>query len=167
VDESVLNVVRAARNGLELVSRPFDAAAESCGMDAGEFLELLGRMTSAGILRRAGASFNHYRAGWTSNSLCAANLSGVSPSGAANAAREVSRRPWASHCYLRRAFDRDIRVVWPYNLYVMIHAGSDGSLAERENALRGELEGFDFVSLRTVAEYKKTYFKMDWGTPVC
>jgi DNA-binding Lrp family transcriptional regulator len=150
--------VRCLQRGLEIERSPFGAAAEISGVDMDEFLRRTRQLAGSGVLRRIGASFDHYRAGWVSNSLCAFDLSGADGA-AAQIAGTAARWPWVSHCYLRELRDCDIRGGWPYNLYMMIHAESDGMLAERENMLKGEL-GCGFVSLRTDVEYKKIPFKI-------
>jgi DNA-binding Lrp family transcriptional regulator len=163
-DVTSMKIIRALQGELELASRPFDAAAASSGVDADDFPGRVSDLAEAGVLRRIGASFDHYRAGWTSNSLCAA---AVSRENARDAAASVARWPWLSHCYLRNPIDCEIRGGWPYNLYAMIHASSDDVLARREDILRGELGAGEFVSLRTVAELKKTSFRMEMGDFCC
>jgi DNA-binding Lrp family transcriptional regulator len=156
--EYALKIARALQNGLGISSRPFDAAAAKCGMDAEELIEGARCLADMGVLRRIGASFDHYRAGWTENSLCAFDMSGVGEDIAAEAARRaVSDLPWASHCYIRGMYDSEIAGEWPYNLYIMIHASSGEMLDIREAELREKLS-VDFVPLRTEIEYKKIYY---------
>jgi DNA-binding Lrp family transcriptional regulator len=160
LDEDMLKTARALQNGIDISRRPFDTAAASCGMDAEELLEGARRMADMGALRRIGASFDHYRAGWTENSLCALDMSGTDENIVYEAAlRAVSGLFWASHCYIRRMYDCEIRGEWPYNLYVMIHASSNKLLSLREAELREKLPG-GFVSLRTEIEYKKIYYTL-------
>ena len=157
-DEYMLETARALQNGIVISSRPFDAAAAVCGVDTEELLGRARRLAEKGILRRIGASFDHYRAGWTENSLCAFNMSGVDEDAASEAAlRAVSGLFWASHCYIRGMYDCKIEGEWPYNLYIMIHASSVETLREREAELQRRLP-VDFVPLRTEIEYKKTYY---------
>jgi DNA-binding Lrp family transcriptional regulator len=158
LDEYMLKVARALQKGINISRRPFDAAAALCGMDAEELVEGARRMADVGALRRIGASFDHYRAGWTENSLCAFDMSGMDENIAHEAAfRAVSRLPWVSHCYIRRMYDCEIRGEWPYNLYVMIHASSSKLLYSREAELREKLS-VGFIPLRTEIEYKKIYY---------
>jgi DNA-binding Lrp family transcriptional regulator len=158
LDEYLIETARALQNGIGISSRPFDAAAAENGTDAGELLEGARRLVEKGVLRRIGASFNHYRAGWTENSLCAFDLSGTDEDTASETAiRAVSRKSWVSHCYIRNPLDCEIEGEWPYNLYIMIHASSRKMLEAREAELRGKLP-VDFAPLRTEIEYKKTYY---------
>jgi DNA-binding Lrp family transcriptional regulator len=156
--EPAIAAVRGLQRGIEIEKSPFAEAAGISGVDMDEFLCRARRLARGGILRRIGASFDHHRAGWASNSLCAFDLPGADGA-ITRIAGTVARWPWVSHCYLRELRDCDIRGGWPYNLYMMIHAESDEMLAERENMLRGEL-GCGFVSLRTDVEYKKIPFKI-------
>jgi DNA-binding Lrp family transcriptional regulator len=158
LDEYMLEIARALQKGIGISSRPFDAAASICKMGAEELIEGAGRLAKIGALRRIGASFDHYRAGWAENSLCAFDLSGADENIASEKAfRAVSSLSWASHCYIRGMYDCEISVKWPYNLYVMIHAPSVKSLDSREAELREKLTE-NFLSLRTEIEYKKIYY---------
>ena len=172
-DERLLKIVIAMSGETPLTSRPFDIIAGVSGVSVDELLRGAERLSEMGILRRIGASFDHYKAGWNFNSLCAARARDIFPSGAGLSG--ILIQPWVSHCYLRKVYYCDNRVAWPYNLYMMIHADSEDMLAGRENILRRELsDNFlndkspdesdkpDFVSMRTTREYKKISFKMDW-----
>jgi hypothetical protein len=106
-----------------------------------------------------GASFDHYKAGWRSNGLCAFDLSGADEHAVSEAAyAAVSGLPWASHCYFRELRDYELSSKWPYNLYVMIHAASDEELGARERHLREIFGGAGFIPLRTRREIKHTHF---------
>jgi hypothetical protein len=48
---------------------------------------------------------------------------------------------------------------WPYNLYIMIHATNEREMAERELLLGRDLGLANFVSLRTLDEYKKIPYR--------
>ena len=163
-DERSMKIIRSLQGELELTSRPFDAAAGAVGVDAEDFPRRVHALSETGVLRRIGASFDHRRAGWASNSLCAAE---IQPESAEEAAAFVARRPWLSHCYVRRLIDCEIIGGWPYNLYAMIHAPSDDLMARGEEVLRSELGAREFISLRTSAELKKTSFRMETGDFCC
>jgi DNA-binding Lrp family transcriptional regulator len=157
----LLEIARALQGGMGVSSRPFDRAGDISGIGWHELLDGAKSLAGLGILRKIGASLNHIRAGWTSNSLCAFDASGIGDDEAAELARRaVSNLPWASHCYLRRVFDSDLSRGWPYNLYIMIHATSEGELGGRERTLRDKLPGFGFTSLRTEEEHLKRLFRI-------
>ena len=159
LDRGTLRMARAAAFVSEISERPFADAARLSGMSAAELLGGVRGLCSRGIVRRVGASFDHHRAGWYSNSLCAFDLSGEDENAVSEAAHTaVSGLPWASHCYIRELYDCELLSKWPYNLYVMVHAVSDGELDVRESHLREVFGGARFVSLRTKREIKHTYF---------
>jgi DNA-binding Lrp family transcriptional regulator len=158
LDSNALRMVRAAALVSEISERPFADAARLSGMEAAELLDGLRGLCSRGIVRRVGASFDHYRAGWRSNSLCAFDLSGAGSSALEAVYAAVFDLPWASHCYIRELYDCELSSKWPYNLYVMVHAVSDGELGARERYLLEVFGGARFVSLRTRREIKHTHF---------
>jgi DNA-binding Lrp family transcriptional regulator len=160
LDSRALRMARASALVSEISERPFGYAARLSGMRAGELLEGLRRLCSRGVVRRVGASFDHYMAGWRSNSLCAFDLSGAGSSAAEAVYAAVAGLPWASHCYIREFHDCELSAKWPYNLYVMVHAVSDGELGARERHLREVFGGARFVSLRTRREIKHTHFSI-------
>jgi DNA-binding Lrp family transcriptional regulator len=160
LDDKMLEAARVLQNWFAISSRPFDYAASYCEMDGPELLERTKYLARTGALRRIGASFDHRRAGWTENCLCAFELSGEDEDGVFEAvSRAVYALPWASHCYIRSMYDCEIGGKWPYNLYVMIHASSLESLERREAELREKVRG-DFLPLRTEIEYKKIYYSL-------
>jgi DNA-binding Lrp family transcriptional regulator len=149
-------MVRSAELVSGISERPFADAARLSGITESELIDGLRYLSSRGIVRRIGASFDHYRAGWHSNSLCAFDLSGEG----IFVRDAVSALPWASHCYIRELYDSELSSKWPYNLYVMVHAVSDGELDARERHLREIFGGARFVSLRTKREIKKSCFRI-------
>ena len=123
-------------------------------------IEGAGRLISDGVLRRIGASIDHRRAGYLCNSLTAWDLSDMSAESAVTLAERASAaRPWASHCYLRSMIFSNAAASWPYNLYIMIHAANEREMAERELLLGRDLGLANFVSLRTLDEYKKIPYR--------
>jgi DNA-binding Lrp family transcriptional regulator len=156
-----LKIAKALQDGIEVSRRPFKNAADILGVSEAELLNAAKSLKRSGILRKVGASLNHNRAGWISNSLCAFDMAAFGESDAEKtASRVTSDLPWVSHCYLRRVFYCDLMFPWRYNLYIMIHAKTDDELAERENILTCLLPDAGFISLRTVAEYKKISFRL-------
>jgi hypothetical protein len=104
---------------------------------------------------------NHNLAGYMANSLMAWDYSEIADDVVSSLAIEAVReRPWASHCYLRRVVASDYGAPWPYNLFVMVHARDVAELVARENLLSGSFALRDFVSMRTVKEYKKNQYRL-------
>jgi DNA-binding Lrp family transcriptional regulator len=156
-----IKIIRALQDGLEISVRPFDGAAKLAGVETGELIERARLLKIRGVLRRVGASLDHNRAGWRANSLMAFGVPGAwdtEPGGAIS--RVVAPLPWASHCYARAVFDSCLAGQWPYNLYIMIHAGTEDELTRREDFLRGEFPGAACLAMRTEREYKKSAMKI-------
>ncbi|MDR1472460.1 MAG: hypothetical protein LBS75_08040 [Synergistaceae bacterium] len=158
-------IARALQDRFGISNRPYAEVADALGMGArgeGVVMDEAARLLEEGVLRRIGASLNHNRAGWMYNSLTAWDVSHLSESDALSAARSaVHGRRWASHCYLRRVIRSNLPCAWPYNLYIMIHARTEGEMEERERVLSLDLargQTGNFVSMRTEAEHKKISF---------
>jgi DNA-binding Lrp family transcriptional regulator len=139
--------------------------ASRIGLDETEFTGKLAELKSLGILRRVGASVNHYAAGFAANSLMAFDVSGIPEDETAiHAKKTVSEHPWASHCYMRRVVVCCLEKPWRHSLFVMIHAENLEELAERERLLAASLARGDpenVISMRTLREYKKSSFNLD------
>lgn len=153
-------ILHAVQTGLPLSPRPFAQIAASCGVSEEAVLDGLRRLASAGVLRRIGALMHHVRSGYVSNSLIAWDLRDLPERDAEEAAMEICRHPWLSHCYLRRVFVNTLGCDWRYNLFTMIHARSGEELRAREDALSRALSGVSFVSMRTKREIKKTPYRI-------
>ena len=62
-------VIRALQGPMEVIDRPYDAAAEEVGMSTEELLAHLGGMVERKILRRVAAILFHRRAGFSANGM--------------------------------------------------------------------------------------------------
>jgi DNA-binding Lrp family transcriptional regulator len=151
---ALANLIGALQDGFRVEPRPFAELARQLGIEEADAIGGAARLMSLGVLRRIGASINHNRAGYVSNSLLALRLPD-----AARAGSVVAGIKWASHCYERSLADLNARDGWPYNIYVMIHARTDEELSARESALLAALGASEFTSMRTEAEYKKIPYR--------
>lgn|GEM_PF-487203 len=151
-------ILCASQADFILTSRPFAEIGKLAGYSEEEVLLSLRDLADKGVLRRFGASLHHRKAGYLYNSLVSFDLSDLSDQAASETARISARRPWVSHCYVRRALVNTFGGDWRYNLYMMIHATTEDELSAREAALSSELEGRGFLSMRTVRERKKTVY---------
>src|SRR3989338_1150297 len=128
---------------IEIKSRPFSR----------EELAKIKRGLKDGKIRRFGAIVSHYKLGFNHNALVAWAKKDISPA----LAGKLKAKEYISHIYLRR-FHR----LWPYGLYTMIHARSEGELASFIDQLSALMNGRGHKILNTVKEFKKTSF-----TPEC
>lgn len=145
VDPSIL---RAVEDGIEIVPRPFEAAARRAGTDEASMISKLRSMLSDGTLRWFGAVVHHGALGLTVNAMVAWDVGEEEVESIGHALAEM---PVVSHCYERAKAPGK----WNHNLFTMVHAGSEEEL-ESFLAKAGELtSGADRVVLRTVKEFKK------------
>lgn len=141
-------ILRAVEDGIELVPRPFEAAARRAGTDAMTMISGLKSMLSDGTLRSFGAIMHHNALGLVVNAMVAWDIEDEKVESAGQA---FAKMPMVSHCYERARAPRK----WKHNLFTMVHVGSELDL-ESFLAKGDELtSGADRVILRTMKEYKK------------
>jgi DNA-binding Lrp family transcriptional regulator len=154
-------IIAALQDDLKITERPFTDVADRLKIEEDALIEELVKLKSSGALRRVGASVVHSKAGCLANSLMAWDFSSEADGCIAEAAEGAVRgRDWASHCYLRHVVLSNLAVMWPYNLFVMIHARDGAELADREESLSGAFAPAGFVSMRTRREYKKIQYRL-------
>jgi DNA-binding Lrp family transcriptional regulator len=159
-DELDVAVVRALQGPMEVVERPYDAAARQVGMATEVFLEHLEGMVERRLLRRVAAILYHRRAGFSANGMGVWRV----PS---EQVLEVGGRMAAvrgiSHCYQRPTYPD-----WPYSVFTMAHGRSKeecDAILDRI-ADEHELHGADRAVLYSSTEFKKVrlrYFTDDYA----
>lgn len=152
-----IRAVRALQADLPLEARPFQLLAQQVEMEEKELLVLSRQFLAEGIMRRFAGTLYHRRAGFLHNFLALWKV----PEGEV---REVGRRmatfSAVSHCYQRPTYPH-----WPYSLYTMFHAKTEG---EAEDILRSLIDATglrEYLVLATLREYKKErvqYFREEW-----
>jgi DNA-binding Lrp family transcriptional regulator len=164
IDPFQRRILAVLQGGMTPQRRPFAGVAELLGTDEGDLLSKLAELKSSGMLRRFGAAVNHNAAGYLANSLMAWDFSDIPDDEASQIALEaVGPHRWASHCYFRRVIASNLKGVWRYNLFVMVHARDDKELGEREALLARAMAptaGKSFISMRTEREFKKISFSL-------
>ncbi len=110
-------LIAAARAGLPLVPRPYDAIGATLGVSGEIVRERLGGMLRAGSVRRIGAVPDHRRLGFVANGLAVWD---VDDTRVDELGEKVGALAFVSRCCCRpRALPE-----WPYNLHAMVHARS-------------------------------------------
>jgi siroheme decarboxylase len=158
-DERDVAVIRALQGPVEVIDRPYDAAAAEVGMPVSAFLDHLRRMVDRKLLRRVAAILYHRRAGFSANGMGVWRVPG-------ERILEVGSRMAAvrgiSHCYQRPTYPD-----WPYSIFTMAHGRSKeecDAILDRiadEHSLRGP----DRATLYSSTEFKKVrlhYFTDDY-----
>ncbi|HEY3315632.1 MAG TPA: AsnC family transcriptional regulator [Bacillota bacterium] len=141
-------IIAALQGDIPLVPRPFDAIAESLGLDPEVIIERLRRFGGRGWLRRVAATLYHRRAGFVANAMAVWQ---VDPAAADQAGRVLAAFPQVSHCYLRPPGRS-----WPYNLYAMIHGRTAEECRRAAAEMTAAIVPLDHRLLFSTREFKKT-----------
>ena len=140
-------LIRHLQDDLPLTPAPYAEIAAAVGMDEAEVLKKVQQWQTDGTIRRLGAMVRHQRLGYNANAMTAWDV----PDGrveevgkALAAAREVS------HCYERPRADG-----WKYNVFAMIHAGTDQECQQVAQGLARQVGIDSFELLFSTREFKK------------
>lgn len=144
-------VIALLQTDIPVVQLPFRQMAEKIGITEDQFLEVLTRLNQRGIIRRFGATLKHQKSGFKANAMVAWNVDETKVEQVGTAMAEFDE---ITHCYRRNPAPG-----WPYNLYTMVHAGTEPeclALVEKIAATVGEN---DYTLLFSRKELKKTSMK--------
>ncbi len=147
-----LTILRAVEDGIEMVPRPFEAAAKRAGTDEESVVRELKTVLENGTIRFFGAIVDHRTLGKLVNAMVAWD---VEDSAVDSVGRSFAAIPMVSHCYERTR----VPGKWKYNLFTMAHAGNEDELEAFLKEGRRLTTGADCIVLRTLKEYKKTGVK--------
>ena len=114
IDATDRRLIEATQGGLPLCAEPYEAVAETLGLEAEEVMDRLERMLAQGIIRRIGAVPNHYALGYQANGMSVWDVEDAQVRACGEA---IGALPFVSHCYHRPRRPP----VWPYNLFAMVH----------------------------------------------
>jgi len=141
-------VVRRLQDSIPLVPEPFTALGAELNRKPDDLLTLLTQWEHAGMLRRIGLIVRHRKLGFDANGMC---VWSVGPARTVDAGHVVAGFPDVTHCYERRP-----HVLFPFNLFAMIHGGNRdevrrlwGRLTEMARLPTGQL-------MMSAREFKKT-----------
>lgn len=126
---------------------PYADLAVRLGLAEEEVLAAIRRFRERGLIRRFGATLWHQRSGFTANAMVVFQ---VEPERAGECGERLARRPYVSHCYLRRPAPG-----WPFNLYAMIHAESQNRLRAMVEEMAAEAGAVEWRMLESLRELKK------------
>jgi DNA-binding Lrp family transcriptional regulator len=159
-DDTDVEVIRALQGPMEVVARPYDAAAAECGMSTGAFLDHLRGMVERKILRRVAAILYHRRAGFSANGM---GVWRVPEEQIMETGRRMAAVRGISHCYQRPTYPD-----WPYSVFTMAHGRSKEECDAILDRIADEhdLHGPDRAVLYSSTEFKKVrlhYFTDDYA----
>jgi DNA-binding Lrp family transcriptional regulator len=123
----------AIADGLPLVAEPYAAVAARLGVDEGEVLRRLQRLSERKVIARFGAIVRHHELGYTANAMVVWDV----PDGeVADAGRCIATYPFVTLCYQR---PRRLPA-WPYNLFCMIHGRDRSAVLQQIGWLNEDLD---------------------------
>ena len=128
-------VLAASLRGLPLTEAPYESLAVELGVAEQDVLDSLGRLESAGVLKRFGLVVHHRELGFRANGMCVFDVPDARVAEAAAALRAL---PFVTLCYRRLRSPPH----WPYNLFCMIH-GTDRAEVEEQYAVARKAAGLD------------------------
>ena len=153
-------MIRALQGPMQVVDRPYDAAAAEVGMSTDELLDHLRAMQERKILRRVAAILYHRRAGFSANGM---GVWKVPEAEIAETGARMAAVRGISHCYQRPTY-----ADWPYSVFTMAHGRSKEECDAILDSIADEhgLHGDDRATLYSSTEYKKIrlhYFTDDYA----
>jgi len=150
-------VIDALQRELPVVRRPFDVMSKKAGMQSDDFIERCERLRQRGVMRRFGAALAHTRAGYAANAM----VCWVAPRDSVeDKGRIMSSFAEVSHCY-----ERETRYGWPYNLYTMIHGGTEQECRDAIGRIASRSGIDNYEALFTAREFKKE--RVVYKPPTC
>lgn len=132
-DKKLINILS---KGLPTSLNPY----KGMDMPEKEVLDKINLYKKEGLLRRFGATLNHYNVGYNANAM---SIWIVPKNKIGTAGSLMAGYKQITHCYERKSYPN-----WPYNLYAMIH----GKTKEECEKIAAE------ISTKTgICEYKLLY----------
>jgi DNA-binding Lrp family transcriptional regulator len=148
-DDTDIAVIRALQGPMEVVDRPYDAAAAEVGMSTPDFLSHLEGMVDRKLLRRVAAILFHRRAGFSANGM---GVWRVPDEQILEVGARMAAVRGISHCYQRPTY-----ADWPYSVFTMAHGRSKEECDAILDSIADEhgLHGGDRATLYSSTEFKK------------
>jgi DNA-binding Lrp family transcriptional regulator len=140
--------VRQLQKDLQVVDRPFLAAAQKLGLTEEEVFEKLRYYEEIGVMRRFAAILRHRDAGFIANGMIVWRVpdSRIDEVGAM-----LGAFPQISHCYQRPVYQD-----WPYNVFSMVHCKTIDEAKSLAKKIQSHIKVDDYTILFSSREFKKT-----------
>ncbi len=144
-------IIALLQTDIPVSRRPYRDMAEKIGISEDRFLETLAGLNDRGIIRRFGATLKHQKSGFTANAMVAWQVDEdrVEATGTIMAGFDE-----ITHCYRRNPAPH-----WPYNLYTMVHAGSEEECRAIVRKISDAVGEKSYTMLFSRQELKKTSMK--------
>ncbi len=147
LSEKEKKVLAVIQNGFPISQNPFEQMAAEVGVETKDFLQVLEKWKKDGILRRAGAIVNHFKAGFGVSAMVVWK---VEAKKVENAGKILAGFKEVSHAYERQTAEN-----WPYNLYTMVHCETIEALKNVVNKMSQASGIKEYKILLTEKELKK------------
>ena len=132
LDDTDRRLIAATQAGLPLVAEPYAQIARDLELTETQVIDRLTAMQTRGIIRRIAVAPNHYALGMTANGM---SVWDVDDARASDLGQQVGALDFVTHCYLRpRA-----RLLWPYNLFAMLHGTTRAEVEQKRAQVRALL----------------------------
>ena len=148
LSETERKVINVLQEDLPLISNPFRNMAKKLDINVDDFLGYCRALLQRGVIRRYGASINHYKAGYRANAMTCLK---VPHDKVETVAAGITSLRQVSHCY-----ERETNSSWSYNLYVMIHGSSKTVCLDTVNKIQAGNGISGYAVLFSTREFKKT-----------
>jgi DNA-binding Lrp family transcriptional regulator len=154
-----IRAIRGLQVDMPLVSRPFQAEAETVGMTEDELLSYAHKFVADGRMRRSAAILRHRRAGFLANGM---GVWKMPEEKAPELGYKIASFPQVTHCYQRPVYED-----WPYRVFSMVHARTEEKVREVIKDISNETGLDEYDILFSTREFKKTrvpYFTGEYET---
>jgi DNA-binding Lrp family transcriptional regulator len=141
-------LLRVLSEPLPLVAQPYAEVAARAGVDEARALERIRAWVADGTIRRLGARVAHREVGFPANGMSVWN---VPEARIVEVGNYMAAQPEVSHCY-----QRDFQPGWEYNLFGMIHGGSEAAVLAVAARIADHTGLQDYTVLFSTHELKKT-----------
>ncbi len=136
--------------GFPLSATPYEALADTLGVDVERVLSSIKRLQDDGCIKRIGCVINHVVTGFNANCMVVWDVPDEELDARGQGAGEL---PYVTLCYHRpRRPDQE----WPYNLFTMIHGRDPAAVDEQIDELADSYLPFDHERLYSTATLKQT-----------
>lgn len=143
-----IRAIRALQVDMPLVSRPFEAEANSVGMSEDELLSYGHKFVADGRMRRCAAILRHRRAGFLANGM---GVWKMDEDRAEELGYQIAGFPQVTHCYQRPVYED-----WPYRVFSMVHARTEDMVREVIEGIASKTGLDEYDILFSTREFKKT-----------
>jgi len=144
-------IIASIQGDIPVCERPYKILAQKIGISEDAFCQQLQSLNDRGIIRRFGATLKHQKSGFKANAMVAWKVPENKVESVGQMMAESSN---ISHCYRRNPTND-----WPYNLYTMIHAGTESECKNIASSLSNSTQIDQYEVLFSRRELKKTSMK--------